>query len=174
MFCFNIFYICIKLGIIDKKLYDLKWFCNVRADMLREETCRLMKESGCHQVFMGFESGSDEMLTFMNKGCTIDQLLNGAELAKKYGIDRSVGFIIGLPHENEDTVKKTIELAKKVSPERLQFTRWTPLAGSPLASIDTDVVGFHNHKSDEIGNWIKQAYYQCQYTSNGKPINPSW
>ncbi len=56
----------------------------------------------------------------------------GASLLRACGIARSVGFVIGLPGETDETVQMSIQLAHRVQPERLQFSRWTPLPGSPL------------------------------------------
>jgi anaerobic magnesium-protoporphyrin IX monomethyl ester cyclase len=47
---------------IVKNNIKITWFCNARADHIDEEIARAMKLSGCHQVYLGFESGSQTIL----------------------------------------------------------------------------------------------------------------
>lgn len=59
--------------------------------------------------------------------------MQGAETLRVAGIDRSVGFVVGLPGESNETLGMTMAVAAHVQPERVQFTRFTPLMGSSLA-----------------------------------------
>jgi hypothetical protein len=45
------------------------WFLQVSSKL-----AEAMKEAGCHQAYLGFESGSDEMLKFIRKGATVAAL----------------------------------------------------------------------------------------------------
>lgn len=147
---------------------DISWFCNARADHIDDEIARAMKLSGCHQTYLGFESGSQTILDNIRKGTSIERLIKGAEILKDHGIDRSIGFVLGLPGENEESVLKSIQLAQKLQPERLQFTRFTPLVGSPLENFRMHENGFHKRGDDQVGIWIKKAYEECHGHSWGK------
>jgi len=153
---------------IVKNNIQITWFCNARADHIDEEIARAMKLSGCHQTYLGFESGSQTILDNIKKGTTIERLVKGAEILKQNGIGRSIGFVLGLPGENEETVLQSIALAQKLQPERLQFTRFTPLVGSPLENFKMNENGFHKQGNDQVGTWIKKAYSECQSISWGK------
>lgn len=72
------------------------------------------------------------MLKYMKKGETPETMIRGANIIRAAGIRISTGFIIGLPGETDETVQETIALAKQIQPFRIQFSRWTPLAGSEL------------------------------------------
>lgn len=153
---------------IIKEGLKLTWFCNARADHIDDELAKAMKLAGCHQTYLGFESGSQTILENIKKGTTVERLVNGAEILKLNGIKRSIGFVLGLPGENEETVLQSIALAKKLQPERLQFTRFTPLVGSPLENFKMEENGFHTQGNDQVGIWIKKAYSECQSISWGK------
>ena len=145
---------------------DLTWYCNVRADQITPKMAHAMKAAGCHQVFIGFESGCDEMLQRINKGETVADLERGAGIMKEAGIFISIGFIVGLPGETRDSVDKTIALCNRVQPNRVQFTRFTPIPGSSLATkYDLEHGhGFHDRSSkDQVEEWIQQCYDACQY-----------
>ncbi len=43
-------------------------------------------------------------------------------------------------------------------PERIQFTRFTPLVGSPLANEVTTTRGFHDRGADAVKTWIDECY----------------
>ncbi len=155
--------------LISKKI-QLNWFCNVRANQINETLCKLMRKAGCHQVYVGFESGNQAILDEVGKNEKIAELVNAANILQKAGIDRSVGFVIGLPGETEETVKQTIELAVRTKPERIQFTRFTPLVGSEYANLQkTSLNGFHDYGiKDEVGQWIEMAYAACKNEIWGK------
>jgi len=151
---------------------ELSWFCNARADQITSELAEAMAAAGCHQVYLGFESGSQEILNRINKGTTVAKLERGAELLQQHGIARSVGFVFGLPGESDQTVDASIELAQRVRPERLQFTRFTPLVGSPLyreaSGAGARSLGFHKRMEDRVSDWIERAYVACKADSWGK------
>ena len=52
-------------------------------------------------MFLGFESGCDEMLKSITKGETVAQLERGARILQDAGIAISIGFIVGLPGETQ-------------------------------------------------------------------------
>ncbi|MCA6128688.1 B12-binding domain-containing radical SAM protein [Thalassolituus oleivorans] len=150
---------------IYKSFPDIHFFGNARADQIDNEISEALKKAGCHQLYLGFESGSQSILNSISKGASIEQLLRGANILKDVGIDRSIGFIIGLPGESEESVSESIKLAKKINPERLQFTKFTPLPGSPLANQERPVNhgGFHGKIGDKLDLWIERAYEECGY-----------
>lgn len=121
---------------------DLTWYCNVRADQITPKMATAMKAAGCHQCFMGFESGCDEMLLRIQKGERVCDLERGASILKDVGINISIGFIVGLPGETDESVQKSIDLCNRVQPHRVQFTRFTPIPGE---------------------KWLRQCYDACQY-----------
>ena len=151
-----------------KNNLKITWFCNARADHITEEIAFAMKNAGCHQVYLGFESGDQGILNNIKKGTTVDRLTKGANILQNHGIGRSIGFVLGLPGETDETVERSIALAKKLKPERLQFTRFTPLVGSALENFKFETNGFHEKGNDQVGRWIQQAYQECQSPTWGK------
>jgi radical SAM PhpK family P-methyltransferase len=98
------------LRMLIKNKFAFKWHSYFRCQYADRETVELMKSSGCQGVFLGLESGSDQILKNMNKAVEIEKYLRGIELLKEYGIVTFGNFIIGFPGETEDTVKETVEL----------------------------------------------------------------
>lgn len=147
----------------------ISWFCNARADQIDPELAEAMARAGCHQVYLGFESGSQRILDGVGKGVTVAELEYGAAVLKAVGIDRSVGFVVGLPGENDESVAESIALAHRVQPERIQFSAFTPLPGTPLGDGVARVRGtFHSKRHDQVGEWRARMYDACRGAAWGK------
>jgi len=102
---------------INKKL---TWYANVRVN-LDFETMKLMKEAGCSLLIPGYESGVQELLDNSHKGITLEQSRQFANNAKKAGLLVHGCFIIGLPGETKETARRTIDFAKELDPDDVQF-----------------------------------------------------
>jgi anaerobic magnesium-protoporphyrin IX monomethyl ester cyclase len=81
-----------------------------------------MKKSGCKMIRFGVESGSQEVLNKIKKGLTLEQIEKGIAMAKKHGIQALGGFMFGFPYDSKETIAQTINFAKKLSPDQVQFS----------------------------------------------------
>ncbi|MBW1863322.1 MAG: radical SAM protein [Deltaproteobacteria bacterium] len=102
--------------------YNIIWTCNGRADNLDDEMLSEMKKSGCKMIRLGVESGSQDVLDRIRKGLTLKQIEDGFRLVKRHGIQALGGFMFGFPYDSRATVEQTIQFAKKLSPDQVQFS----------------------------------------------------
>lgn len=107
---------------IQKERVKIIWTCNGRVDNLDDEMLSEMKKSGCKMIRLGIESGSQEVLDKIKKKLTIKQIEEGVRLVKKHGIQALGGFMFGFPYDSRQSVEQTIELAKRLSPDQVQFS----------------------------------------------------
>ena len=117
-----------------RKQLKIKWTCNARVDCVDLPLLKAMKKSGCRKISYGIESGDQTVLNNINKNITIEQVLSTFDLMKKARIDSHAFFMIGNPGENKGTVRKTIELAKKINPTTAAFGVTIVYPGTPLYS----------------------------------------
>ena len=110
----------------------IDWAGNGRVDTLDEETIKIMRQAGCWNIMFGIECGTEASLKDINKGATLERAIKVVESCKKNNINVSASFVIGLPEENQESVKKTIAMAKKINPYRAQFVIVTPYPGTKL------------------------------------------
>lgn len=96
------------------------WSCNARADVPLE-TLKLMKKAGCRLLCVGFESGSQAILNEVRKGIKTATMFEFMKNARSAEILVHGCFMIGNPGENSETIRATIELAKKLNPDTAQF-----------------------------------------------------
>jgi len=106
----------------------------VRADFLDEEMVTMLKEMGTYSVAVGIESGSQEILDSMNKMITLEKMQEVIFLLKKFEIETWAFFLFGMPNENEETLRKTIDFAVKIDPDVAKFHILKPYPGTQVAA----------------------------------------
>lgn len=79
-----------------------------------EEELRLINEQGLVLLYIGAESGDDEVLTKINKGVTSDEIIAACKKAKRCGFKTSVTLISGLGAQ-ERLKEHAVESAKLIS-----------------------------------------------------------
>ena len=131
---------------------DILWACRARIDSLDEDLLRRMKQSGCGRVYLGIESGLQEMLDRVNKGITIEQVRRAVDMTKAHGIKTLGFFMTGLPGETRQTLKETVKFATSLGLDYVQFSKTT---AKPLTTMWYDMVkesGYDYWKEYILGN----------------------
>ena len=116
--------LCSKL----KKL-NFTWSCTSRVTT-DYETLKAMKDAGCRLLIVGYESGDPQILKNIKKGATIDMAERFTSNCKKLGLLVHGDFIVGLPGETRDSIRKTIEFAKRLDNETIQVSIAHPYPGT--------------------------------------------
>jgi radical SAM superfamily enzyme YgiQ (UPF0313 family) len=96
---------------------SFRWETNCRFDTLSRMDERIFEtiaRSGCYQLRLGAESGSQKILDYLNKGITVDQILVGIERCHRYKINPLVSFMIGYPHEDDQDIAATVSLINRI------------------------------------------------------------
>ena len=101
------------------------WSCTngIRVESADEELFQLMKKAGCYRVSFGFETGNADVLAAFGKGgkASLEKGIQAAKMAHKAGIDVCGFFILGLSPDTEQTMRDTVNYAKKVPLDILKF-----------------------------------------------------
>ncbi len=116
---------------IEQKM-NIHWTCNSRVDYVDEEMLQLMGKAGCRLISWGIESGSEQVLRHAHKGAYPDKAERALRWAKKAGIMNWGYFIIGLPTETEETIRQTINFAKRLPLDIALFHVAAPYPGTPF------------------------------------------
>lgn len=103
-----------------KNKVNLSWTVQVRVN-LKYETMVLMRKARCKLLVAGFESGNQKILNNMHKGITLEQSLKFNEAAKKAKVRVHGCFMVGNPGETKETMMETLEFAKKMKLDTVQF-----------------------------------------------------
>lgn len=111
---------------------EVEWGCTTRVDTIDEEMLRKMKKAGCVRINYGIESGNPEILKIIRKGITLEQAEKAVMLANRVGIETVAYFILGHPYETRETIRETINFAKTLKADVVEFSIMTPFPGTEL------------------------------------------
>ncbi len=137
-----------------------------RADLLlQENNIKALAQSGCDNVWIGAESGSQAILDAMDKGITIAQIKEATELLKKNGIKPSLFIQFGYLGETKDDIEKTIRMINELMPHSIGVSVSYPLPGTIFyEKVKADLEKKANWTdSDELKLMFKNTYQPAFY-----------
>lgn len=91
------------------------WSAFARVDTVHEDLLLKLKEAGCVSLCFGVESGNQEILDRIKKRTTLDKCRKAADLCRKTGMKPMASYILGLPGETEETIRKSFEFAEEMA-----------------------------------------------------------
>ena len=118
--------------LIQERELKVHWIAMGRVDTVDEELLREMRKAGCDNVYLGVESGSQEILKRLKKGIQLSQVTQAFRAARRAGIKTQAFFMLGGPGETKETLKETIEFAIKLDPDNAQFAAAVPYPGTEM------------------------------------------
>ncbi len=104
----------------------------IRSDM-KQKIFEKIKRSGCYNLFIGLESGSDAVLKRMRKGFTTKEAIRFFKQLNKSGISFGVSIIVGYPQESELDFKTSLDFIihnKNIIPKIEQINPFTYYDGT--------------------------------------------
>ena len=111
--------------------------CAARASDFLEKTAAdldLLGSKGLSLIYLGVESGDDEVLRRINKGVTVADIKKAGQAADAAGIELSTMIILGLGGKEltEEHAIHTADILNALSPSMLGIMTLLPRAGTPL------------------------------------------
>jgi len=117
-----------------------------RCDLMTRQTVADLRRAGCDEVWMGVESGAQDILDAMDKGTRLWQVFEARENLRRHGIRACFFLQFGYPGETWKEIEKTIALVRETRPDDIGVSVSYPLPGT----------AFHEMVSSQIGpkeNW---------------------
>lgn len=118
-----------------------------RADLVSAATASALRRSGCAEVWMGIESGSQKVLNAMEKGLRLEEVFAAREKLAANGIKACYFLQFGYPGETWEDLLATVELVRETRPDDVGISLSYPLPGTR----------FHTRVREELGakrNWM--------------------
>lgn len=141
-----------------------RWRCILYPGRVDTELAELMAESGCLEVSIGFESGSEGMLHSLNKHFSLREVRRTVEILGEQSIRRMGFLLLGGPGETRDTVEESLAYADSLPLEALKITAGiriypeTALAGVALQEgmiqEDTDLLRPTFYLAKGLEDWL--------------------
>lgn len=115
---------------IKQRNLDIAFVCMARVDSVNKEILVYMKEAGCKKIMYGVENANQTVLKLMNKRQNVEQVIRAVKLTKKAGIKVAVNFMFGNIGETEESIKESLQLAKKLNADTTAFLIACPYPGT--------------------------------------------
>jgi radical SAM superfamily enzyme YgiQ (UPF0313 family) len=106
--------------------------CIARLEHVDSELVTLLKGSGCWQVNFGIESGDPELLKKHRKFYGLDEVGRKLKMVKDAGLRVKGLFMIGLPGETAESIRRTIDYSLTLPLDEINVTKFTPFPGAPV------------------------------------------
>ncbi|MGE4528288.1 MAG: radical SAM protein [Rhodospirillaceae bacterium] len=142
----------------------IPWAAMCRADTVRMETWKVMRDNGCYGVKLGFESGSQHVVdTIVNKHLDLEYARTVVAELKRLGVSVHGTFTFGLPGETREQQMETRRYIDSLGLDTHQESGCAEIEGTPLhtlsqggtlakysgAAIDED----YDHDADGKAKW---------------------
>jgi anaerobic magnesium-protoporphyrin IX monomethyl ester cyclase len=131
-----------------------------RADLMTASAVDALAHARCEEVWMGVESGSQQILDAMDKGITLDEVRVGTRRLKQHGI-RACWFVqLGYPGEDWSDILATRDLIRDEAPDDIGVSVSYPLPGTPFYErVRAELRGKANWSdSDDLAMLFQGAY----------------
>lgn len=153
----------------------MTWSCTSRVTT-DYDTLKAMKDAGGRLMIVGYESGDPQILKNIKKGANVDMARRFTANAHKLGLKIHADFIVGLPGESKESIRRTIDFAKELDCETIQVSIAHPYPGTEfydyaksngLITLDamTDEVGhqlpvvvYPGLDRAELVDWVERFY----------------
>ncbi len=124
-------------SLIIKNKMKIKWEAQfiVRNDMPME-LLRKIKSSGCYNLFIGLESGSDRILKLMNKGYNSKIASDFFKKLFLSGLQYEISLIAGFPYESDKDFNDNIEFIRRNKQHIPKIAQVNPFVEYPPSSIN--------------------------------------
>lgn len=143
-----------------------KYKIQSRADLLVvDRYVDSLASSGCDEVWMGAESGSQKILDAMDKGTTVEQIKKARALLKTHGIKAAFFLQFGYLGETMEDIQKTIALVEDCMPDDIGISVSYPLPGTAFYEKVKHELGTKSNwtDSDELALMFKNTYPPAFY-----------
>jgi len=143
------------------KEINLPFYINARVNAVTKEDFQMLKKAGCIRVSIGIESGDTKIRNpILKRNQTEEQILNTFKWAKQARLKTYSFNMIGIPYETKESIKKTIELNRKINPDYVGVSIFNAFKGTELYNLCL--------KKNWLTNTYSKSYFQ---SSNVKHPN---
>jgi anaerobic magnesium-protoporphyrin IX monomethyl ester cyclase len=148
-----------------KQNAQIRFECITRAERLNDEILRLLKEAGCFRIWIGAESGSQDIIDAMDRRVDVNHVKKIIQDTNAMGIETGTFIMLGYPGETEKNIEETIQYLKESNPTYYTITVAYPIKGTSLYNEIEDKIterpNWENSTDREID--FKRTYSRKYY-----------
>jgi radical SAM superfamily enzyme YgiQ (UPF0313 family) len=131
-----------------------------RADLMTHTTVAGLKRAGCAEIWMGVESGSQNVLDAMDKGLQVSDIVTARSRLSDKGIRACYFLQFGYPGETWEDIQQTIALVRDTRPDDIGISFSYPLPGTVFYDRVQEQIGAKRNwtDSDDLCVMFRAAY----------------
>ena len=137
--------------LIGRLPYEIQFSVTTRIDLMPPEVLRVLGRVGLCSVSVGIETPDEETLRSHGRvPLDADRQLGFITRCRRMGIRTTAGFMIGFPHDTEDSIRAVLDYARLLGPTFADFRLVTPYPGTEFTRRIGDrivVRGFSRYTS---------------------------
>ena len=142
-----------------EKEIKLPFTCNLRFDIVTEDSVKKMKEAGCYTIDIGLESGNKEIRQkYLKRFTTDEQMINCSKWFNKYKITVLTYNILGLPYEDLHKALETVKLNARLKSDQVIPNIFYPYPMTELKKT-AEEAGFLREITPKTKVYIKQPNF---------------
>lgn len=114
----------------------IRWYAYCAPAPFDADLARLLLRSGCAGVNFGADSGGDDILRALGRHFTAADVERTAQICHQEGLVFMFDLLLGGPGETRETLRQTIELMRRLAPDRVGAALGVRLfPGTALAAL---------------------------------------
>lgn len=106
-----------------------------RCDLMTRDTVSALRRAGCHEVWMGAESGSQRILDAMDKDIRVEEIYAARENLARHGIKAGFFLQFGYRGETWEDIEATIQMVRATQPDDVGISVSYPLPGTKFFQL---------------------------------------
>ena len=116
------------------------------------------------------QSGDNEILRKMGRTYTVEEFEEIVREFRKHikDLNLNTDIIVGFPGESEEAFQNTVKLIKKVRPDKINVSRFSPRPGTPAAKMRDQIVGW---KVKERSRYLHRLRLSISYEINRRYVD---
>ena len=118
--------------LIHKEKLDITWMALSHVNSVDADLMKAMREAGCWHLGLGVESGSPEVQKVLKKNLDLDRARQAFDIVQAAGIRTLAFFMIGNYCDSAETIRQTIDYARRLNTDFAIFTITTPFPSTEL------------------------------------------
>lgn len=149
--------------LIKKEKLKFKYMIQSRVDLLlKEDNIDALVSSGLETVWLGAESGSQQILDAMDKGITVEQIYEAVPKLQNKGVNVALFLQFGYLGETFEDIQMTIRMVLDIMPNEIGISVSYPLPGTK----------FYDKVKDDLqakANWVDSDDLDLMFQNEYSP-----
>lgn len=147
---------------------------NLKPNLVDEAVAKLLgKYLKGSPVGIGLESGDNRLHRALGRPSSVGEVIKAVKLLSKYGIKAHVYLIHGLPSENEETIRNTINALRrliKYDLEKVTLYRFTPLKYTAFEGFSRPGPAIRNKPVRKLYEFVRKLNVELKRRELGKEV----